>query len=56
LKAEEDLGGEFEDCWPRRVVIEYDDLRIPAIGLDDLKRNKQAAGRRKDLLNPEEFP
>jgi len=30
-------GVEFEDCWPRRVVIEDDDLRIPIISLEDLK-------------------
>ena len=49
-------GVEFEDCWPRRVVIEDDDLQIPAIGLDDLKRNKRASGRRKDLLDLDELP
>jgi hypothetical protein len=33
---------EFEDCWSRRVVIEDEDLRIPIISLEDLKRNKLA--------------
>jgi hypothetical protein len=49
-------GVEFEDCWPRRVVIEDDDLRIPAISLEDLKRNKLASGRKKDLLDLDELP
>jgi hypothetical protein len=48
-------GVEFEDCWPRRVIIEDDDLRIPVISLEDLKRNKAASGRRKDLLDLDEL-
>jgi hypothetical protein len=36
-------GVEFEECRPRRVVIKDDDLQIPTISLDDLKRNKQAS-------------
>lgn len=49
-------GVEFEDCWPRRVIIDDDDLRIPVISLEDLKRNKLASGRRKDLLDLDELP
>jgi hypothetical protein len=44
-----------EDCWPRRVTIDDDDLRIPAISLQDLKRNKLAAGRKNDLLDLDEL-
>jgi hypothetical protein len=49
-------GLEFEECWLRRVIIEDDDLRIPMISLDDLKRNKRASGRKKDLLDLDELP
>ncbi len=49
-------GVEFEDCWTRRVTIRDDDLVIPMIALEDLKRNKFAAGRTKDLLDLEELP
>jgi hypothetical protein len=49
-------GVEFEDCWLRRVGIEDDDLRIPTISLADLKRNKLASGRQKDLLDVDELP
>jgi len=49
-------GVEFEDCWRRRVIIEDGDLRIPTISLDDLKRNKLASGRKKDLLDLDELP
>ena len=48
-------GVEFGDCWPRRVIIEDDDLRIPFISLEDLKRNKRASGRKKDLLDLDEL-
>ena len=48
-------GVEFEDCWPRRVTIEDDDLPIPTISLEDLKRNKLASGRKKDLLDLDEL-
>jgi hypothetical protein len=48
-------GVEFEDCWPRRVIIDDDDLGIPAISLEDLKRNKRASGRKKDLLDLDEL-
>jgi hypothetical protein len=49
-------GVEFEDCRPRRAMIDDDDLRIPAISLEDLKRNKRASGRKKDLLDLDELP
>jgi hypothetical protein len=49
-------GVEFEECWPRRVIIDDDELRIPTISLDDLKRNKRASGRKKDLLDLDELP
>ena len=48
-------GVEFEDCWLRRVTIDDDDLLIPAISLEDLKRNKLASGRKKDLLDLDEL-
>ena len=49
-------GVESEDCWPRRVVIEDSELLIPTISLEDLKRNKRASGRKKDLLDLDELP
>jgi hypothetical protein len=48
-------GVSFEDCWPRRVFISDEDLEIPMISLSDLRRNKQASGRKKDLLDLEEL-
>ena len=49
-------GVEFEECWPRRETLSVDDLEIPLISLEDLKRNKLATGRGKDLLDYEELP
>lgn len=49
-------GVEFEDCWIRRIVLNDGDLSIPLISLPDLKKNKLAAGRSKDLLDLEELP
>jgi hypothetical protein len=31
-------------------------LEIPMISLEDLKRNKRATGRKKDLLDLDELP
>lgn len=48
-------GVDFEDCWPRRVPLQAGDLTIPLISREDLKKNKRAAGRPKDLLDLEEL-
>ena len=48
-------GVNFEDCWPRRVVIEDEELQIPMISLADLRSNKRSSGRPKDLLDLEEL-
>ncbi len=42
-------GVAFEDAYPNMNVIEVDGMPISFIGLEDLKKNKKAAGRGKDL-------
>lgn len=42
-------GVEFADCYARRNMIEIDSTPVPLISLEDLKRNKKASGRYKDL-------
>lgn len=42
-------GVEFKEAWIFRVEIEG--MAIPFLGLEALRRNKQAAGRDKDLLD-----
>lgn len=44
-------GLTFDDAWPNRLQVNLDGLSVPIIGRDDLKRNKQAAGREKDLTD-----
>ncbi|HYO95836.1 MAG TPA: hypothetical protein VER33_15045 [Polyangiaceae bacterium] len=39
---------EFEEVWPRRLVISLNGVSVPVLGKDDLIRNKQAVGRPQD--------
>lgn len=48
-------GVRFEECWLRRVFIEDDELTIPMISLADLRTNKRASGKGKDLIDLEEL-
>ena len=42
-------GVSFEDCYGRRVIADMDGVEVSLIGLDDLRANKKASGRYKDL-------
>ena len=42
-------GVSFDDCYARRTRAKFDGLRVSLIGLEDLKKNKAASGRPKDL-------
>jgi hypothetical protein len=42
-------GRDFDDCYSRREILLRDGLEISVIALADLKLNKRAAGRAKDL-------
>jgi hypothetical protein len=46
-------GVDFEDCYASRVVTTIDDIPMNFIGLENLKRNKKAAGRLQDLADLE---
>ena|SRR5215469_4129045 len=48
-------GVTFADCYARRVEVELDGTPVNVIHLDDLKRNKEAAGRLKDRLDLEQL-
>ena len=48
-------GVEFGECYPSRVFVRIDDMEVPFIGLDDLRTNKKASGRLKDLQDLEEL-
>jgi len=49
-------GVEFEPCYRRAVTADLDGVRVPLISLADLKVNKRAAGRHKDLNDLENLP
>ena len=42
-------GVEFSACYKNRNTVTIDDTKINFISLDDLKKNKKASGRYKDL-------
>jgi hypothetical protein len=49
-------GVEFSQVYPRRVVADVDGVSVNIIPLDDLKRNKKASGRHKDLADLDNLP
>ena len=49
-------GVEFAACFARRIAAEIDGVSVNIIGLGDLKINKRASGRHKDLNDLEQLP
>ena len=49
-------GVQFSDCYPLRVIDNFDDIKVHCISLEHLKANKKAAGRFKDLNDLENLP
>jgi len=49
-------GVEFDECFARRCMDTIDGVPVSLISLDDLKTNKRAAGRLKDLADLENLP
>ena len=49
-------GGEFPAAYSHRIAGELDGLRVNIIALADLKRNKKASGRNKDLADLDNLP
>ena len=48
-------GVEFADCFARGEESEVDGEVVPFISYEDLKRNKRASGRAKDLADLDEL-
>jgi len=44
-------GVTFQQAWRGRAILEIGALQVPVIGRGDLIRNKQAAGRPRDLAD-----
>jgi predicted nucleotidyltransferase len=49
-------GVSFADCHAARVRGEIDGVPVAIIGLDDLKKNKKASGRHRNLDDLEHLP
>ena len=49
-------GVEFNECYSDRVIDELDGVQISLIDLQNLKKNKKASGRPKDLADLEKLP
>ncbi|MBI4663345.1 MAG: nucleotidyltransferase [Verrucomicrobia bacterium] len=49
-------GVTFAECFSRRVEAEIDGVKVNVISLSDLKANKKASGRHKDLADLDYLP
>jgi len=49
-------GVDFDSCYRSREVVDIEGIPVNFIGLDDLKRNKRACGRHKDMEDLEHLP
>lgn len=49
-------GVDFDACYQKRIVETIDGTQVNFINLENLKRNKLAAGRHKDLNDLENLP
>jgi hypothetical protein len=49
-------GVQFESCYAARVEASIDGVPVHLISLEDLRQNKQASGRHKDLDDLENSP
>lgn len=47
----EPSGVEFGGCYSRKLEVTIDGTIVPFIGLEDLKANKKASGRPRDLAD-----
>jgi hypothetical protein len=49
-------GVDFSACYARRLQVLLDDVQVSLISLSDLKVNKRASGRSKDVADLENLP
>lgn len=49
-------GVEFSDCYGRRAIATLDGIEVRFISLSDLRMNKKASGRRKDIDDLSHLP
>lgn len=49
-------GLDFESAYENRVMIEMSGRRVPVLSVDDLRRNKLATGRPRDIADAADLP
>jgi len=49
-------GVKFDECYSRRVEADFEGIKVNLISLADLKTNKRASGRNKDLADLDYLP
>ena len=49
-------GVEFDECYHKKILDEIDGIEVSIISLEQLKINKKASGRHKDLDDYENLP
>jgi hypothetical protein len=49
-------GVDFRECYGRRDTVVWDGIRVPLISLSDLRANKLASGRTRDIADLENLP
>jgi len=42
-------GVDFDSCYKEKFILEIEELKVNFINLEDLKKNKKASGRLRDL-------
>jgi len=48
-------GVEFDECYRSRIVDTLDEIEVNLIDLENLKKNKKASGRAKDIADVEQL-
>ncbi len=49
-------GVEFDKCFQARIIDELDGVEVNLIDLENLKKNKKASGRLKDMTDFKKLP
>lgn len=49
-------GVSFEECYQNRLTETFDGIPVPYLSLEDLRKNKKASGRYKDLNDLQHLP
>ena len=49
-------GVDFTECYSRREMVEINGISVNFISIEDLKKNKRAIGRHKDMEDLEHLP